>query len=84
MDIKSDFSCCKAYDIHGKVGIELGESVACRCLKCIDLIKDLFVRSANNLDEPDGLSASFKDWQFNLRVSSTELLVCLNVETKVD
>ena len=36
------------------------------------------------MDEFDGLSISFENWRFNLRLSNTEPLVRLNVETKGD
>lgn len=35
-------------------------------------------------DDCDGLSLAFADWRFNLRVSNTEPLVRLNVETRGD
>jgi phosphomannomutase len=38
-------------------------------------------KSAISLDFTDGVSAEFSDWRFNLRLSNTEDLVRLNLET---
>jgi len=35
-------------------------------------------------DETDGLSLEFADWRFNLRMSNTEPVIRLNVETRAD
>jgi phosphomannomutase len=40
--------------------------------------------SAAAVDYTDGLSMSFGDWRFNLRMSNTEPVVRLNVETRED
>lgn len=40
--------------------------------------------SAAEIDYTDGLSMSFGDWRFNLRMSNTEPVVRLNVETRGD
>ncbi len=47
-------------------------------------MKDLFAAQAGLVDELDGLSMSFNSWRFNLRMSNTEPLVRLNVETRGD
>jgi phosphomannomutase len=52
--------------------------------KCLQMMKDLFAAQAGLVDELDGLSMSFNSWRFNLRMSNTEPLVRLNVETKGD
>ncbi len=39
---------------------------------------------ANRLEHVDGLSVEFDDWRFNLRLSNTEPVVRLNVETRGD
>ena len=53
-------------------------------LNCILKIKNLYSSKAETFNELDGLSMSFKNWRFNLRISNTEPLVRLNVETKSD
>jgi phosphomannomutase len=40
--------------------------------------------SAKSMDFTDGLSMSFDDWRFNLRMSNTEPVVRLNVESRAD
>ena len=48
------------------------------------MVKNFFLKEATKVDEFDGLSISFENWRFNLRLSNTEPLVRLNVETKGD
>ena len=36
------------------------------------------------MDHTDGLSMSFDDWRFNLRMSNTEPVVRLNVESRAN
>jgi phosphomannomutase/phosphomannomutase/phosphoglucomutase len=36
------------------------------------------------VDETDGLSVEYDDWRFNVRMSNTEPVVRLNVETRAD
>ncbi|MAZ89384.1 MAG: phosphomannomutase [Cellvibrionaceae bacterium] len=43
-----------------------------------------FKESAAEVDYTDGLSMSFADWRFNLRMSNTEPVVRLNVESRAD
>lgn len=40
--------------------------------------------SAKSMDFTDGLSMTFDDWRFNLRMSNTEPVVRLNVESRAD
>jgi phosphomannomutase len=40
--------------------------------------------SASAVDFTDGLSMTFGDWRFNLRMSNTEPVVRLNVESRGD
>jgi phosphomannomutase len=41
-----------------------------------------YVPGAVSVDHTDGLSVEFADWRFNLRVSNTEPLIRLNVESR--
>ena len=43
-----------------------------------------FAASALSRDDANGVSLAFEDWRFNLRMSNTEPLVRLNVETRDD
>ena len=40
--------------------------------------------AGGEVDRTDGVGISFADWRFNLRMSNTEPLVRLNVETRGD
>ena len=51
---------------------------------CIERVRQHFVPKAASVDELDGLSMSFDNWRFNIRISNTEPLVRLNVETRGD
>ena len=45
-------------------------------------IEDRYSAEAINIDHTDGLSMEFADWRFNLRMSNTEPVVRLNVESR--
>jgi phosphomannomutase len=45
-------------------------------------VRDRYVPGAVSVDMTDGLSVEFPEWRFNLRVSNTEPLIRLNVETR--
>lgn len=47
-------------------------------------VLDFFTPSCIRMDETDGISMEFTDWRFNLRMSNTEPLLRLNVETRGD
>lgn len=53
-------------------------------LRVITNLAEHYAPLAIETDDIDGLSMSFGDWRFNLRVSNTENVVRLNVETKGD
>ncbi len=48
----------------------------------INLISQTYQGSALKTDNTDGLSMEFSDWRFNVRISNTEPLLRLNVESK--
>lgn len=48
----------------------------------INSIQEHYASQALNIDTTDGVSMEFDSWRFNLRVSNTEPLVRLNVESK--
>lgn len=50
----------------------------------IDRVFNLYSPTAKNIDRTDGISLEFDDWRFNLRMSNTEPVVRLNVETRGD
>ena len=47
-------------------------------------VKDRFCKEAIRVEEVDGVSLEFADWRFNLRMSNTEPVVRLNVESRGD
>ncbi|QNM95056.1 phosphomannomutase/phosphoglucomutase [Chitinimonas koreensis] len=47
-------------------------------------VRATYERDAARLDTVDGISLEFADWRFNLRLSNTEPVVRLNVESRGD
>ncbi len=47
-------------------------------------IEDQYSPGAISIDHTDGLSMEFDDWRFNVRMSNTEPVVRLNVESRGD
>lgn len=47
-------------------------------------IKQRYAQNALSVDETDGLSIAFADWRFSVRMSNTEPVVRLNVESRAD
>lgn len=47
-------------------------------------VEDAYRAESTAVDHTDGLSMSFDQWRFNLRMSNTEPVVRLNVETRGD
>ena len=50
----------------------------------IETIETRYIRDSIAVDYTDGLSMEFSDWRFNIRMSNTEPLVRLNVESRRD
>ena len=51
---------------------------------CIEQVYKHFESSALSTDTIDGISMEFEEWRFNLRMSNTEPVVRLNLETRSD
>ena len=47
-------------------------------------LHDTYAEAALEVDDTDGYSFEFSDWRFNIRMSNTEPVVRLNVETRAD
>ena len=45
-------------------------------------VRNYYQHLALQVDETDGLSMEFEDWRFNLRLSNTEAIVRLNIESR--
>ena len=50
--------------------------------QAIDKVFSKYSESASVIDKTDGISLEFADWRFNLRMSNTEPVVRLNVESR--
>ncbi|NKB33534.1 MAG: phosphomannomutase [Pseudomonadales bacterium] len=50
----------------------------------LQAIEKKYAEAAESIDHTDGLSMSFTEWRFNLRMSNTEPVVRLNVESNGD
>ncbi len=50
----------------------------------IDNVFNLYSKDAIVIDKTDGISLEFEQWRFNLRMSNTEPVVRLNVESRGD
>lgn len=68
-----------AFPVSGEINSVLSEPGA-----AIERVSSHFIADALNVDRTDGVSMEFVDWRFNLRVSGTECLVRLNVESRAD
>ena len=53
-------------------------------LKALELIRERYGADAIDIDETDGVGFEFADWRFNLRMSNTEPVIRLNVESRGD
>lgn len=67
------------YPVSGELNITLSEPAA-----SLAAIRARYEPRALNVDETDGLSFEFPDWRFNVRMSNTEPVVRVNVETRGD
>ena len=50
----------------------------------IDKVYNHYIKDAIAVDKTDGISLEFPQWRFNLRMSNTEPVVRLNVESRAD
>jgi len=50
----------------------------------LTVVETKYGKDAQHVDHTDGLSVSFENWRFNLRMSNTEPVVRLNVESRGD
>jgi len=68
-----------AFPASGEINRKLDDPAA-----ALVRIKERYAGSADRIDETDGLGVEFADWRFNLRLSNTEPLIRLNVESRGD
>ena len=68
-----------SYPSPGEINRSIDDPAA-----AIGRVRRHFENDALLIDEIDGVSMEFSDWRFNLRMSNTEPLVRLNLETRGD
>ncbi|UTV30468.1 phosphomannomutase CpsG [Photobacterium atrarenae] len=68
-----------AYPASGEINCQLTQPEA-----TLRHVLDTYQSEAIETDFTDGISLSFSNWRFNLRLSNTEPVIRLNVESKAD
>jgi phosphomannomutase/phosphomannomutase/phosphoglucomutase len=69
----------RAYPASGEINRRLADPAA-----AIARVEARWLAAARAVDRTDGLSLAFDTWRFNLRMSNTEPVLRLNVETRAD
>ncbi len=72
-------ACMAEYPASGEINRSVGDPAA-----LLQRIETEYGAQALEVDHTDGLGISFADWRFNLRMSNTEPVVRLNVESRGD
>ena len=67
------------YPVSGEINKTIEDPKA-----VIEKVQNHYTIDSDNVDLTDGLSMSFDTWRFNLRMSNTEPVVRLNVESRGD
>jgi phosphomannomutase len=69
----------RRFPASGEINRKVGDALA-----VIAKIRQRYGPSALSIDETDGVGMDFDAWRFNLRMSNTEPLIRLNVESRGD
>jgi len=69
----------RRFPTSGEINRRVGDAKA-----VIARIREVYAPKALRIDETDGVGMDFDRWRFNLRMSNTEPLIRLNVETRGD
>jgi len=69
----------RAYPVSGEINREIENPT-----ELLKKIEEQYSAAAKDQDYTDGLSMEFDNWRFNLRMSNTEPVVRLNVESRGD
>ena len=69
----------EAYPSPGEINRKISDPAA-----AIERVRKYYESSAQVIDKTDGISMEFPQWRFNLRMSNTEPVVRLNLETRGD
>jgi phosphomannomutase len=67
------------FPVSGEINRRLADPEA-----AMERVRARFEADALSVDETDGISLAFTDWRLNLRMSNTEPVLRLNVETRGD
>jgi phosphomannomutase len=67
------------YPASGEINRKVEDAAA-----TLQKLHDIYAVDALDVDDIDGYSFEFADWRFNIRMSNTEPVVRLNVETRGD
>ncbi|MGI9234294.1 MAG: phosphomannomutase [Woeseiaceae bacterium] len=67
------------YPASGEINRKVADASA-----TLQKLHDTYSADALDVDETDGYSFEFADWRFNIRMSNTEPVVRLNVETRAN
>ncbi|MDH3512214.1 MAG: phosphomannomutase [Gammaproteobacteria bacterium] len=67
------------YPASGEINRKVADAAA-----TLQKLHDTYAKDALDVDDTDGYSFEFADWRFNIRMSNTEPVVRLNVETRAD
>jgi len=67
------------YPASGEINRQVEDAEA-----TLEALHDRYAEEAIKVDDIDGYSFEFADWRFNIRMSNTEPVVRLNVETRGD
>ena len=67
------------YPASGEINRKVDDAAA-----TLQKLHDTYAADALNVDETDGYSFEFAEWRFNIRMSNTEPVVRLNVESRED
>jgi phosphomannomutase len=65
------------YPVSGEINRRVHDPLA-----AIQAVRARFEATALRVDETDGVGLEFPDWRFNLRMSNTEPVIRLNVESR--
>jgi phosphomannomutase len=67
------------FPASGEINREVADANA-----TLQALHDRYASDALNVDDTDGYSFEFESWRFNIRMSNTEPVVRLNVESRGD
>lgn len=68
-----------AFPVSGEINRRIGDPAA-----VLKSVEQHYAKEAKLVEHVDGLSMEFEQWRFNLRMSNTEPVVRLNVESRAD